>query len=81
MAGDALRHVGTKLPKSEDKDADADSDSTSKRLILCDGKKFIIQPNLHDTLLQFRRVAPGYYRIDAVCMNQKDDAEKTKQLG
>ncbi|KAI0506673.1 heterokaryon incompatibility protein-domain-containing protein [Xylaria bambusicola] len=80
IAGDGLRHMGIKLPKSEDKDGDADGDSKSKRVMLCDGKRFLIQPNLHDALLQFRRTAPGYYWVDAVCMNQNDNAEKTKQL-
>ncbi|KAI0906049.1 hypothetical protein F4823DRAFT_631880 [Ustulina deusta] len=62
LLGDALRHVGINLPKS----TDADTDNTSKRVMMCDGKKMIIKPNLYDALLQLRQVAPGYYWIDAV---------------
>lgn len=76
LLGDALRHVGINLPKS----TDADADNTSKRVMMCDGKKMIIKPNLYDALLQLRQVAPGYYWIDAVCMNQSDNAEKTQQI-
>ncbi|RYC57587.1 hypothetical protein CHU98_g8623 [Xylaria longipes] len=75
LLGDALRHVGINLPKSKD----TETDNTSKRVMMCDGKK-IINPNLYDALLQIRQVTPGYYWIDAVCMNQSDNAEKTQQL-
>ncbi|KAF2969623.1 hypothetical protein GQX73_g3952 [Xylaria multiplex] len=79
LLGDALRHVGVNLPKLS-KDADTDSDNSSKRVMMCDGKKMIIKPNLYDALLQIRQVTPGYYWVDAVCMNQSDNVEKTQQL-
>ncbi|KAI8954141.1 hypothetical protein F4801DRAFT_587797 [Xylaria longipes] len=62
LLGDALRHVGINLPKSKD----TETDNTSKRVMMCDGKKMIINPNLYDALLQIRQVTPGYYWIDAV---------------
>ncbi|KAI0975194.1 heterokaryon incompatibility protein-domain-containing protein [Xylaria arbuscula] len=78
LLGDALQHAGINLSKS--KDSESDSESTSTRVMLCDGKKMIIKPNLYDALLQLRQVAPGYYWIDAVCMNQGDNDEKTQQI-
>ncbi|KAI0538714.1 hypothetical protein GGR58DRAFT_500883 [Xylaria digitata] len=64
LLGDALRHVGVNLPKSS-KDVDTDIDNSSKRVMMCDGKKIIIKPNLYDALLQIR---------------QSDNVEKTQQL-
>lgn len=81
LLGAAFRHVGgVGIPKSKDADADTDTSTTSKRVMMCDGKKMIIKPNLYDALLQIRQTAPGNYWIDAVCMNQKDDVEKTQQI-
>ncbi|KAI1314023.1 hypothetical protein F5Y03DRAFT_380872 [Xylaria venustula] len=64
LLGSALQHAGINLFKS--RDSESDSKSTSTRVMLCDGKKMIIKPNLYDALLQLRQVAPGYYWIDAV---------------
>ncbi|KAI0555556.1 hypothetical protein F4679DRAFT_594040 [Xylaria curta] len=62
LVGDAFRHVGINLPKSKD----IDSDNTGTRVMMCDGKKMMIKPNLYDALLQIRQVTPGYYWVDAV---------------
>ncbi|KAI1740030.1 heterokaryon incompatibility protein-domain-containing protein [Xylaria scruposa] len=76
LVGNAFRHIGFNLPKSKD----TDTDSTDTRVMMCDGKKMMIKPNLYDALLQIRQVTPGYYWIDAVCMNQSDNTEKTQQI-
>ncbi|KAI0411285.1 hypothetical protein F5X98DRAFT_383953 [Xylaria grammica] len=64
LLGSAVRHVGINLPKSQDSEADAAS--TGNRVMMCDGKKMIIKPNLYDALLQIRQTTPGYYWVDAV---------------
>ncbi|KAJ3572994.1 hypothetical protein NPX13_g4857 [Xylaria arbuscula] len=79
MADDGMRKMGIRLPKSSDKDDDPDDDH-GKRLIICNGRKMMVQANLYDALLQFRRVAPGRYWVDAVCINQKDEKEKAQQM-
>ncbi|KAI1363302.1 heterokaryon incompatibility protein-domain-containing protein [Xylaria arbuscula] len=79
VAGDGMRKMGIRLPKSSDKDDDPDDDH-GKRLIMCNGRKMMVQANLYDALLQFRRVAPGRYWVDAVCINQKDGKEKAQQM-
>ncbi|KAI1495885.1 heterokaryon incompatibility protein-domain-containing protein [Biscogniauxia marginata] len=50
------------------------------RPIFCDGKNMEIYPNLHNALLQLRRTQPGYYWIDAVCINQADTQEVNSQV-
>ncbi|KAI1260530.1 heterokaryon incompatibility protein-domain-containing protein [Xylariaceae sp. FL1019] len=76
LLGDTLRHVG--INRTESKPDEPASEGT--KVMMCDGRRFIIKPNLYDALLQLRKHAPGSYWIDAVCMNQKDEREKTAQM-
>ncbi|KAI0140471.1 hypothetical protein GGR57DRAFT_520777 [Xylariaceae sp. FL1272] len=71
LLGDALRHVGINLTKAKS----AEDTTGNTKVMICDGKKFVIKPNLYHALLLLRQRAPGNYWIDAVCMNQKDERE------
>ncbi|KAK8137109.1 heterokaryon incompatibility protein-domain-containing protein [Apiospora sp. TS-2023a] len=52
-----------------------------KNFILCNGKEMRIWENLYDALLQLRATQPlGEYWIDAVCIDQDNDEEKTIQV-
>jgi hypothetical protein len=48
--------------------------------IFCDGKSKTIGPNLYSALLHLRKHRPGYYWIDAVCINQDDLLEQSAQV-
>lgn len=65
-------HLSGVLPTANTKDPD--------RRVLVNNRTFKVSPNLYDALLQLRQKKPGDYWIDAVCMNQKDDEEKTVQV-
>jgi hypothetical protein len=52
-----------------------------KNQILCNGKPFNIGKNLNDALLESRhRGCRNGLWADAICINQKDDVEKTDQV-
>ncbi|KAF3033146.1 hypothetical protein E8E12_002975 [Didymella heteroderae] len=56
-------------------------DSTKCRTIECNGKTFGVSQNLFEALINIR--LPDRTRaiwIDALCINQEDDAEKSKQV-
>lgn len=60
-------------------------DASDTRQIFVDGTQTIVTASLHSALLQFRNgnPNPGYARTlwaDAICINQKDAAEKTVQV-
>jgi hypothetical protein len=49
--------------------------------IECAGQEFRITPNLRDALVQFRHQnEPQQLWADAICINQTDDDEKTRQV-
>lgn len=53
----------------------------SSKMIICDGRIKHISPSLYGALLQLRGDRPGReYWIDAVCINQADNEEKTSQV-
>lgn len=54
--------------------------SESERTIVCDGRSMGVQENLFDALLVLRSNMPGDYWIDALCINQSDDEERTVQV-
>jgi hypothetical protein len=56
-------------------------DPTTRHEISCHGQRLYIRENLHSALLQFRqdgRMEPLW--IDAICINQKNNEEKTAQV-
>jgi hypothetical protein len=57
-----------------------EQDSEGYRTIICDGKSTKVQKNLYEALLNLRSARPGYCWIDSICINQKDEAEKTVQV-
>jgi hypothetical protein len=54
--------------------------SARLQTIFIDGKSMAIQPNLYSALLRLRKTRPGWYWIDAVCINQKDTQERSAQV-
>lgn len=52
----------------------------SLKAIVCDAKTIKIKPNLYDCLLQLRKQSPGFYWIDALCINQKNIDERSSQV-
>lgn len=52
--------------------------------IICDGQLLQVTKNLHDALIQLRAFdgirAGSPIWIDAICINQKDEVEKTRQV-
>lgn len=55
--------------------------NSDRQSIFIGGEKFYVFPNLYDVLVQMResRVAE-YYWIDAICIDQKNEAEKAVQV-
>ncbi len=55
--------------------------NTPLRTIFINGKQFEITTNLHDALSELRQEhKPVRLWIDAICINQKDDPEKSEQV-
>ena len=53
----------------------------SKHYVNCDGKRIEILKNLRDALWQLRQLGEfSYLWIDAICINQKDNSEKSQQI-
>jgi hypothetical protein len=52
----------------------------SDRTIVCDGKGVQITSNLYDALLRLRQSYPSGCWVDALCINQSDDDEKSIQI-
>ncbi|KAF9775869.1 hypothetical protein IL306_006001 [Fusarium sp. DS 682] len=63
-----------------DKDAKPAENTTDRDKILCDGKGVYVKSNLYQALLQLRKVHPGLYWIDAICINQSDLTELGQQV-
>ncbi|KAI1318866.1 hypothetical protein F5Y16DRAFT_406177 [Xylariaceae sp. FL0255] len=47
------------------------------RVVMCADRKMMVKPNLYEAPLQLRKKASGDNWIDAVCMNQRADNEKS----
>ncbi|KAI1758563.1 HET-domain-containing protein [Hypoxylon sp. FL1150] len=57
-------------------------DANKRRPISVDGQHFEVAENLYLALRRLRRAAsPRVMWIDAICINQKDDKEKSTQVG
>lgn len=54
--------------------------STRSKFILCNDRPTKIQANLYEALKELRKSRPGEYWIDALCINQGDELEKTAQV-
>ena len=53
----------------------------SKNYVNCGGKRIEISKNLRDALWQLRQLGEfSYLWIDAICINQKDNSEKSQQM-
>lgn len=50
------------------------------RVVLCNGRVMNIHQNLYDALVQLRKSSPGDYWIDAICINQSNQAERAQQV-
>lgn len=64
--------------------ATEDGDDTKSHRIEVDGKPFPITRNLYDALIRFRSelgTVPLRLWVDAVCINQADNTEKSRQVG
>lgn len=48
--------------------------------IRINGVPFDVQPNLHKALRSLRRPLTGNFWIDAICINQQDNVERTQQV-
>jgi Heterokaryon incompatibility protein (HET) len=56
-------------------------DTTQRRQILCDGALCTVTKSLYQALAHIRlKYAATPLWADALCVNQKDDAEKTRQV-
>lgn len=55
-------------------------DVSQKGEILLDGHPFNVTRNLGDALLQLRLTTPRKLWIDAICVNQQDLVERSKQV-
>jgi hypothetical protein len=54
---------------------------SSKHYVACSGKSIEIMENLQDALWQLRQLQEfSYLWIDAICINQKDNDEKSQQI-
>lgn len=49
-------------------------------IIICDGNIIQVSQSLYDALLQLRKRLAQEYWIDALCINQRDDKEKSSQV-
>ena len=56
------------------------SHEDGRYLIFCNGRRAYVQANLYDALIQLRKEEPAAYWIDALCINQNDDNEKSAQI-
>lgn len=52
----------------------------ANEIIICDGNVTKVTPSLYDALLQLRKRPPQEYWIDALCINQTDDEERSSQV-
>lgn len=58
------------------------TEDEASRQILLNGKAFPVRPNLHEFLKQMHAEQhSGWIFIDAICINQNEDAEKASQIG
>jgi hypothetical protein len=56
-------------------------DTTTKQSIKCNGQPLCIGSNLLDALVErARRRSAGFFWADAICINQNDTQEKTRQV-
>ena len=56
-------------------------DNDSKHYVNCAGKRVEILKNLRDALWQLRQLGEfSYLWIDAICINQKDNSERSQQI-
>lgn len=72
MRKDAREQTAENVPEQKYQDA--------TEIIFCDGKVMKVTPSLYDALLQLRQRPPQEYWIDALCINQMDDEEKSSQV-
>lgn len=61
-----------------DKDPCNKINQNRKKTIICDGHRLDIGENLHNAMLEIRKVSPGQYWIDQICINQDDDDDEKK---
>lgn len=52
----------------------------ARYLIFCNGQRAYVHANLYDALIQLRKEEPVAYWIDALCINQQDEKEKSTQI-
>ena len=58
-------------------------DVSNPKLIILNGHPFQVTENLHSALLRFQsdpKLSSSYFWIDAICINQNDVDEKSKQI-
>lgn len=70
--GQPLGQTYEKVPKQKYQEAN--------EIIICDGNVTKITQSLYDALLQLRKRPPQEYWIDALCINQADDEERSSQV-
>ncbi|KAF2496925.1 heterokaryon incompatibility, partial [Lophium mytilinum] len=59
-----------------------DSSGAPQEMILLDGGLFPVSRSIHSLLMAKRsNLHPRYFWIDSICINQKDNVEKSKQVG